>query len=65
MNNSEKTNEGPACACGKADLYDEWLKQIEDRKNQVASTPISQDVDLKSSSDIAGIGDTKPDQPKV
>lgn len=64
MADNDKKNEGPACACGRADLYDEWLKQIEDRKKEVVSTPISQADDLMSFSDIAGNGDIKPDKPK-
>jgi len=26
MTKRENKNEGPACACGKGDLYEEWLK---------------------------------------
>jgi hypothetical protein len=27
MAGEAKKSEGPSCACGKVDLYDEWLKQ--------------------------------------
>jgi hypothetical protein len=60
MADKDKKTEGPACACGKSDLYDEWLKQIEDKKKEVASTPISQVENQMSSADSAGNEDTKP-----
>ena len=43
----DKKGEGPVCNCGRADLYDEWLKQIEDKKNEMASTPLSQPITKK------------------
>lgn len=64
MANEPENDKGPACACGKADLYDEWLKQIEDKTNEVASIPKSQADDLMCSSDAAGKGDTEPVQTK-
>lgn len=27
-------SDGPACACGKGDLYDEWKKLNEDKKEE-------------------------------
>ena len=27
MKKEAKKNEGPTCACGKGDLYEEWLKK--------------------------------------
>jgi hypothetical protein len=29
MAKKETKNEGPTCACGHVDLYEEWLKQNE------------------------------------
>jgi len=59
-----KKSEGPTCACGKTDLYDEWLKQNEAGEKEEALTPTSQ-VDIqKSSTDTAGNGDTEPVQIK-
>lgn len=31
-----KKNEGPICACGKVDLYEEMLKQQDQEKNENA-----------------------------
>jgi hypothetical protein len=57
-----KNNEGPACACGKADLYEEWLKQNE--KKEDASIPTSQSDSQVGSSNVAGIGNREPVQIK-
>ena len=58
MADGTKNNEGPACACGKADLYEEWLKQNE--KKEETTTPTNH-VDVKRSSASAAVnGDTKP-----
>ncbi len=34
MTKKEMKNEGPACACGKGDLYEEWLKTEENKKGE-------------------------------
>jgi len=38
MENQKKQNDGPTCACGKADLYEEWLKQQENHKEEVSGS---------------------------
>jgi hypothetical protein len=62
MKKNHPKNEGPACACGRGDLYDEWLKQNEDKEE--VSIPVSQADDQISNSGIAGNEDTKPVQIK-
>ena len=59
MVNDTKKNEGPTCACGKVDLYEEWLKQNEDGGKEEASNPTNQAESQMSSSGTAGNGDTK------
>ncbi len=38
MTNEPESNKGPACACGKVDLYEEWLKQNEKKKDEIPVT---------------------------
>ncbi len=39
MANEKQKNEGPTCACGRVDLYEEWLKQNEKaKKEEISST---------------------------
>jgi len=57
-------NEGPTCACDKADLDEEWLKQNKAGEKEETSTPTSQSNNQISSSDAAGNGDAKPVQTK-
>jgi len=64
MAEETKKNEGPTCACGKVDLYEEWLKQNKDEKKEEVSTPTSPSENQINSSDAAGNGDTKPVQTK-
>jgi hypothetical protein len=59
MVNKSKKSEGPSCACGKVDLYEEWLKQNEQKEKEEAPSPNSQADDQISSSDSAGNGDAK------
>ena len=33
MADTDKKKDGQACACGKTDLYDEWLKQNEKKED--------------------------------
>lgn len=33
-----KKNEGPACACGRGDLYGEWLKQNENKSDKTTTS---------------------------
>jgi hypothetical protein len=45
MINKTKNSQGPSCACGKTDLYEEWVKMHEQKK---------QDDPEPSSSNLAG-----------
>ena len=55
MGNKTKKNEGPTCACGKGDLYEDWIKLQENKKEEVSdSTPLDPAGDDNSSADDAG-----------
>ena len=54
MKKETKENEGPACACGKGDLYEEWLKNENSKKEASEATPSGQTDDTSKSSDSAG-----------
>ena len=41
MAKKERKNEGPACACGRGDLYEEWLKN-ENKPKEASETSSSQ-----------------------
>ena len=45
MTKENKKNEGISCACGKADLYEEWLKNEKDKKeaSETKDSPIAED----------------------
>jgi hypothetical protein len=62
MADETKKDEGPSCACGKVDLYDEWLKQNE--KKEEVLIPASHADNQISSSDDAGYRDAKLVQTK-
>ena len=49
MTGETKKSESPACACGRGDLYDEWLKQNEKEENTSSSIQADKPV---SSSDV-------------
>ena len=59
MTNKAKKNEGPACACGRGDLYDEWLKQNEKVKEEAPTDTRQVDSD-NSSVDSSDNGVQKP-----
>jgi hypothetical protein len=49
MAKGTKKSEGPACACGKGDLYEDWIKLQENKKEEVSdSTPSDPAGDDKS-----------------
>ena len=50
MADADKKNVGPACACGKADLYEEWLKQNKKDAVSAGTNPLEKGI---SSSDKA------------
>lgn len=45
--------EGPSCACGKVDLYEEFLKN-ENKKEDMEATSSNEDEDSKKSTDSVG-----------
>ena len=51
MAKENKKVEGPACACGKADLYEEWLKNENKKKEATDSADSKENEDSISSSD--------------
>ena len=53
MKKETKKNEGPSCACGKGDLYDEWLKNENNKKEASEANPSGQTEDSSKSSDSA------------
>lgn len=54
-NTTMAKNQGPTCACGKGDLYEEWLKLQENQKERVSdSTNSTQAEDKNSSANDAG-----------
>jgi hypothetical protein len=55
MTNENKNNQGPTCACGKVDLYEEWLKLQENQNEEVSdSTTSNQAEDNIGSANDAG-----------
>jgi hypothetical protein len=38
MAKDDKLNKGPSCACGKADLYEEWVKLQDQNKQEEATS---------------------------
>ena len=56
MKDETKTSESPVCACGRVDLYDEWLKLNEMVEN--TSTSVKADKPVSSSNDL---NDEEPD----
>jgi len=59
MADEPKKHEGPTCACGKVDLYEEWLKQNE--KDTVSDDTNPSDKGFNSPGE-AGQQDQKPAQ---
>ena len=62
MSEETKNNEGPACACGRGDLYDEWLKQNEKEKEKVEVPPTTSQAYNNSSNDSHANPDQKSEQ---
>ena len=50
MKKETKKNEGPSCACGKGDLYEEWLKN-ENNKKEASDTATSKQTEDSNNSD--------------
>ncbi len=53
MAKQNKKVEGPTCACGKTDLYEEWLKNENKKKEASGKTSSNQTEESSSSSDSA------------
>ena len=51
MNKETKKDEGPTCACGKGDLYEEWLKAENNKKEASEASTSRQTEDSNNSSD--------------
>lgn len=65
MSNEGKKSRSPACACGKGDLYEDWIKLNEDKKEEVTgSTNSSQTDENNDYGNNAGKEDQKPIQTK-
>lgn len=47
MAKKDQISEGPLCACGKADLYEEWLKDNKNNKGEDTDLTSSNSVDNK------------------
>lgn len=61
MTNENTKNEGPACACSRGDLYEEWLKQNDHKEQAEVQDPTSEE-DKNSSADVAV---TEVQKPKI
>ena len=53
MKKETKKNEGPSCACGKVDLYEEWLKNENKIKEASEETTSNQSEVSSHSADSA------------
>lgn len=63
MDDKKQKNEVPICACGRVDLYDEWLKQNDNEKEEVLPFVSKSDNQI-SPSGAVGKGDTRADPTK-
>jgi hypothetical protein len=55
-----KKIESPVCACGRSDLYDEWLK----RKEENTSSSVQADKPVSTSEDLNGLEPEQKQPPK-
>lgn len=53
MADKTEKSEGPSCACGKTDLYKEWLKNENKEKKDSDSITSNQAKDSNNSADSA------------
>jgi len=51
MKKETTKNEGPSCACGKGDLYEEWLKNENEKKEASETVPSDQTEDSSKTDD--------------
>lgn len=54
MRKEPAKNEGPSCACGKVDLYEEMLKNEKKKGEAFETNPSDQTEDSSNSDDTAG-----------
>ncbi len=54
MMKEEGKKKGPACACGKGDLYEEWLKAETEKKDASDKAATEQARDNSNSNDSTG-----------
>ena len=59
MADKTKKSEGPSCACGKGDLYEEWLKNENKEKEDSDTITSNQAEDSNNSADSASKEDQK------
>jgi len=64
MKKETKKDEGPTCACGKGDLYEEWLKNENNKKEASDTTPSNHTEDRNHSDDSFGKEDLMKKQSK-
>ena len=64
MKKETKKDEGPTCACGKGDLYEEWLKNENKKKEASDTTTSNQTEDSSNSEDTSGKEDLMKKQSK-
>jgi hypothetical protein len=63
MANDAKKSEGPTCACGWVDLYEESLKlKASDKEEVIDSTTVNKTNDDNSSAGVAGKDVQKQEQ---
>ena len=54
MENEPTKNDGPSCACGKVDLYEEMLKNEKKKGKASEANPSEQSEVISHSADTAG-----------
>jgi len=64
MAKKETKIEGPTCACGRVDLYEEWSKQNEAGEKEETLIPANQS-DKINAANIAAKQDKKPEKIKA
>ncbi len=62
MTDKNKINEGPTCACGRVDIYEEMLKNQNNKEEVTDSTDTCQIADINNSADNAEGEDQKGEQ---
>jgi hypothetical protein len=55
----DKKTDGPACSCSRGDLYEDWKKLNEDKKEESSESTDSKHTDGDKSSDEAVVKDAQ------